>query len=91
MGQNGLTGRTIYYRSWLNLRCIQDGSSFMDHDVHAVLKKQGFKNVGGEWFRCTVDDVKKAIVIVRNRLDVSVKRDEDFPMRPEQVEGCRKN
>jgi len=67
-----------------------DGSSFMDHDVHAVLKKQGFKNVGGEWFECTVEDVKKAIVIVRNHLDVSVKRDEDFKMRPEQKEAVEK-
>lgn len=67
-----------------------DGSSFMDHDVHKVLLKQGFKNVGGEWFQCSADDVRKAIVTVRNHLDVTIKRDEDFKMRPEQKEAVER-
>ena len=27
-----------------------DGSCFTDHDVHAMLRRKGFKAVGGEWF-----------------------------------------
>ena len=56
----------------------------MDHAVHKVLKNAGFKNVGGEWFECTVDDVKAAIVAVRNYEDIELSRIHDFKLRPEQ-------
>ena len=61
-----------------------DGTFFMDHAVHKVLKNAGFKNVGGEWFECTVDDVKAAIVAVRNYEDIELSRIHDFKLRPEQ-------
>jgi len=35
-----------------------DGSSFTDHEVHSLLRKKGFDNPEGEWFRCTIKDVK---------------------------------
>jgi hypothetical protein len=35
-----------------------DGSCFTDHEVHAMLVKLGYERVGGEWFRCTPDDVR---------------------------------
>lgn len=48
-----------------------DGSSFTDHDVHAVMKTHGFRNMidgeGLEWFRCTRDDVIGAVCAVRDR------------------------
>lgn len=48
-----------------------DGSSFTDHDVHAVMKAHGFRNMidgeGLEWFRCTRDDVIGAVCAVRDR------------------------
>jgi hypothetical protein len=31
----------------------QDGSTFMDHEVHRQLSKMGCRHVEGEWFRCT--------------------------------------
>jgi hypothetical protein len=31
----------------------QDGTAFLDHDVHRALKKMGCRQIGGEWYRCT--------------------------------------
>src|SRR5574344_2091519 len=45
---------------------LSDGSSFMDHDVHRALRKMGIKQLGdSEWFKCSVNDVKAAIVAVK--------------------------
>jgi hypothetical protein len=39
----------------------RDGSSFTDHDVHLVLRRSKLANPQGEWFKCTVNDLCKAI------------------------------
>ena len=44
-----------------------DGTVFTDRDVHRMLRLNGVKNPDGEWFRCTVDKVKAAIIAVRTR------------------------
>ncbi len=67
-----------------------DGSSFMDHTVHKRLMANGFENVGGEWFRCTPDDVRNAWLQVRDRTSYERERTEDFSMRPEQLEAVNK-
>ena len=68
-----------------------DGSSFMDHQVHAVLKKHGFLPLNGsEWFECSVEDVKNAYLCVKNRTEYSVERTADFPMREEQKRAVEK-
>ena len=64
-----------------------DGGSFDDHDVHRVLERKGVQRVGGEWFRCTVQDVQAAIVAVRNHTDNVENRTQTFSMRPEQAEA----
>ena len=67
-----------------------DGSVFMDHDVHKVLEARKIhkrKNPSGkktEWFKCTADDVRAAIVAVRTGHLGSTPRTQTFPMRPEQ-------
>ena len=61
-----------------------DGSSFSDHDVHRQLKKDGFINTEGEWFRCKTEDVVSAIIAVRDGDSSSRGRTFDFKMRPEQ-------
>ena len=64
-----------------------DGTSFTDHDVHRYLRARGFKNPAHEWFKCTVRDVKAAIVAVMNR-DANVEdRTQTFGLRPEQEEA----
>ena len=43
-----------------------DGSFFTDKDVHNILDQNGFKNVGGEWYECSVNDVKSAVISLKN-------------------------
>ena len=62
----------------------KDGTTFLDHDVHKVLRARGFKNTAGEWFECSTKDVKSAILAVRNYEEIAPSRDQDFEMRPEQ-------
>lgn len=66
-----------------------DGSCFTDHDVHAVLKAKGKQqlNVGedrNEWFKCTLNDVKAAVVAVQTGAENVEERTQTFAMRPEQ-------
>ncbi|MYK40726.1 MAG: restriction endonuclease [Gemmatimonadetes bacterium] len=67
-----------------------DGSIFTDHDVHNQLKSQGFRNPKGEWFECSVNDVKAAILAVQTgKLNIQ-NRSQTFHMRPEQAEAVEK-
>lgn len=66
-----------------------DGTSFRDHDVHKLLKKK-FTCVGGEWFKCGVDDVRQAIQAVREKRETLTARIQDFAMRPEQKAAVEK-
>lgn len=67
-----------------------DGSSFTDHEVHRYLRKKGFKNPDGEWFKCTVRDVKVAIYSVKTGELNEENRNLDFKMRPEQEDAVNK-
>ena len=67
-----------------------DGTSFRDHDVHRILNKRGLEAVGGEWFKCTADDVLAAIIAVKTRQENVENRTRNFSMRPEQAEAIQK-
>lgn len=67
-----------------------DGTIFTDHAVHAYLRMVGVKNPEGEWFKCGVRDVKKAIVAIRNGELEEESRTFDFSMRPEQEAAVEK-
>ena len=72
-----------------------DGSCFTDHDVHAILKRNGFcqLNVGedrNEWFNCAVDDVKAAVRELRTGEVTNTRRIADFKMRPEQYAAVQR-
>ncbi len=67
-----------------------DGSVFMDHDVHAILRKKGIKAAGGEWFKCTVKDVQAAIVALKTGTLNTEDRTQTFKMRPEQAQAVDK-
>ncbi len=69
---------------------FEDGSAFDDHAVHAALKRRGIQNVGGEWFRCSVNDVQAAIIAVRNHILNEENRTQTFRMRPEQEEAVNR-
>jgi len=67
-----------------------DGTSFTDHDIHRCLRKMGVQNPEGEWFACSLNKVKEAIISVRDRKEIEENRTLDFTMRPEQVEAIEK-
>lgn len=67
-----------------------DGSVFTDFDVHHFFKKKGIKNTEGEWFRCTVKDLKAVILEIKSGVKNEDNRTLDFTMRPEQVEAVEK-
>lgn len=67
-----------------------DGTSFTDHEVHRYLRRHGYANPNGEWFRCSVRDVKAAILAIRKRTENEEQRTETFAMRPEQQAAVEK-
>lgn len=73
-----------------------DGSVFLDKTVHRYLEdlhcipqysKDGKKT---EWYKCSVNDVKKAHHAALNNLITATERIYDFKMRPEQVAAVEK-
>ena len=62
----------------------RDGGCFMDYAVHEELKRRNVKRSNGEWFRCDVNEVRAAVVAVRNHTQNVENRTETFGMRPEQ-------
>lgn len=83
-------GKLPYRIVFCESAMFDDGSTFSDHDIHKALRNRGFSNVGGEWFKCSVDDVSAAFIAVKNRTQNIESRTRDFPMRPEQEEAVRK-
>jgi len=67
-----------------------DGTGFTDHDVHRMLRINGIPQAGGEWFRCTVEQVKAAIHAVREGQLFEEQRSLNFTMRPEQEAAVEK-
>ncbi len=61
-----------------------DGTVFTDHDVHRRLRLVNIANPAGEWFACTVSQVKAAVNAVRLGQLNEENRTLDFKMRPEQ-------
>ena len=64
-----------------------DGTYFIDKGlggVHYYLRQNKIPNPFGEWFRCDVKDVEKAIHAAMERRDSMTDRIYHFPMRPEQ-------
>lgn len=86
----------IAYRIVLEESAMRaDGTCFLDHDIHAVLRRKGFprlheENDKNEWFRCEVRDVIAAINEVRDGIFSAEKRTAIFRMRPEQESAVEK-
>ena len=74
----------------------ENGESFMDHDVFKALERCGFRRLSTsdgkdtEWFKCHVNDVRNAVVALRNHVDVLENRSLDFKMRKEQEDAVNK-
>ena len=67
-----------------------DGTHFKDYEVHKVLKERGFENVGGEWFRVGVDELKSIILSLKEGTTLELTRTKNFKPRPEQQEAINK-
>lgn len=67
-----------------------DGSHFRDHAVHRMLKKSGSWHEEGEWFSCTVDQLRAAYIAVCDGSEYVESRTLKFRMRPEQVTAVNK-
>lgn len=67
-----------------------DGTCFTDRDVHYVLRKKRVDGVGGEWFRCSVEEIKAAIVAIKTGSSNVENRTQTFALRPEQKEAIDK-
>ena len=67
-----------------------DGTTFTDHDVHRYLTSRGTRRLEGEWFKCSVADVKAAVIALRTRELNEENRSLDFEMRPEQTAAVEK-
>lgn len=74
----------------------EDGSYFNDHDVHKLLIKQGFEQLydqngkATEWFKCTVKDVDSAVFTLKNNIQNTEQRTQNFKLRPEQQKAIDK-
>lgn len=67
-----------------------DGSSFTDHDVHRILRRDGIANPEGEWFVCTINQLRNAIHEIKTGEHTEEERVETFKMRPEQEAAVNK-
>lgn len=68
----------------------KDGTYFDDHAVHRLLVKKGVKGKGGEWFACSVEQVKAAVFALKTGIINEENRTLNFKMRPEQSEAVRR-
>lgn len=83
-------GKVPYKIVFAESAMYADGGSFTDKDIHRMLRKKQISAEGGEWFRCTPDDVRAAWIAVRTRTENIENRTQNFPMRPEQAEAVEK-
>ena len=67
-----------------------DGTSFDDHLIHSILRKDHVRNPEGEWFVCDVYKVERAIAAAIEGKNTMMDRIYNFPMRPEQEKAVDK-
>lgn len=81
----------IQYRIVLSRPAMRhDGTSFDDHLIHSILRKDHVRNPDGEWFVCDVNKVERAIASAIEGKNSMTERIYDFPMRPEQERAVKK-
>ena len=68
----------------------EDGTSFTDKDIHRYLRKKGFENPNGEWFKCSLEDLKNAYISILERKEIEQQRIFNFTLREEQQDAIFK-
>lgn len=66
-----------------------NGIFFTDRPIHKKLVEMGIHRLAGEWFECTVDEVKAAFLSVRDGKTITVARNQTFLPRPEQEQAIK--
>jgi hypothetical protein len=69
----------------------RDGSSFTDHEVHRLLREWKVVNASGEWYKCTLNDLRRAIHQIKTGERSEESRVLTFGMRPEQEQAVNKS
>ena len=85
-----ITPETSYKIEYEVSAMRDDGTTFTDHDVHKLLKLNNIPHSKGEWFKCSVEDVKAAVLALKRGSSIVENRIYDFKMRPEQAEAVQK-
>lgn len=67
-----------------------DGTYFTDHDIHRILRSNGYDNPNGEWFKCSIENLEAAYLSVQMRINNIENRTQNFKLRPEQAEAVNK-
>ena len=83
-------GRVPYTIAYEESAMRSDGTAFTDHDVHRYLKKRGFLNPDGEWFKCKVEDIQAACYSLISGEENDEHRSLTFVLRPEQRQAVEK-
>lgn len=91
MHTSGLTANILYTESAM----CSDGSVFTDKDVHRILRRKGFRQMNegedrNEWYNCSVNDVKAAILELKEGIITDASRTANFKMRPEQYNAVKR-
>ena len=82
---------SIRYRIVLKRPAMRkDGSSFDDHLIHKILRRNHVQNPEGEWFVTDAQTVERAIASAVEGHEIIISRTNSFRMRPEQEEAVSK-
>lgn len=60
------------------------GAVFKDHLLHRLLTERGVRRVHGEWFECTLEELKTLVAEVKLGHALTLGRHQTFGLRPEQ-------
>lgn len=79
-----------YHIELEELAIRENETFFTDREIHKRLAKKGFRNQNGEWFECSLADVKACILAEKKGISNEENRSQDFGMRPEQKNAVEK-
>ena len=80
LGTAAIPYKTVFEESAMK----RDGNSFTDHEVHRLLRDWKVENASGEWYKCDLNDLRRAIHQIKTGEKTEENRVLTFSMRPEQ-------